>query len=64
MIEADRGHQWPQDLLRLQREEFAARDQLLTLALASLTPEHCLDEMAKEHFAMAREAGLIVTIHA
>ena len=39
-------------------------DQLITLALASVSPEHCPDEMAKAHFAMAREAGIIVTVHA
>ena len=60
----DGPHRWPHDLLRLQKEEFSSRDQLLTLALASLSPEHCPDEMAKAHFAMAREAGLIVTVHA
>lgn len=60
----ERGHQWPHDLLRLQKEEFASRDQLLTLALASVSPEHCPDEMAKAHFAMAREAGLIISVHA
>lgn len=60
----DRGHQWPHDLLRLQKEEFSSRDQLLTLALASSSPEHCPDEVAKAHFAMAKDAGLIITVHA
>ena len=60
----EKGHQWPHDLLRLQREEFASTDQLITLALASISPEHCPDEMAKAHFALARDAGLIVTVHA
>jgi 5-methylthioadenosine/S-adenosylhomocysteine deaminase len=59
----DRGHHWPEDLLRLQREEFASTDQLLTLALASLSPEHVPDEMAKAHFALARDAGLIISMH-
>lgn len=39
------------------------RDQLLTLALATYSPEHVPDETAKAHFALAREAGLIVTVH-
>lgn len=60
----DRGHRWPHDLLRLQKEYFSSKDQLLTLALASISPEHCPDEMAKEHFALAREADLIVAVHA
>lgn len=60
----ERGHQWPQDVLRLQKEEFSSRDQLITLALASVSPEHCPDAMATAHFAMAREAGIIITVHA
>lgn len=60
----DWGHQWPHDLLRLQKEEFSSPDQLLTLALASSSPEHCPDEVAKAHFGMAKDAGLIITVHA
>lgn len=59
----DIGHQWPHDLLRLQREAFSSTDQLLTLALASLSPEHVPDEMAREHFKLARDAGLIISVH-
>ncbi|MDB5875037.1 MAG: amidohydrolase [Ramlibacter sp.] len=55
----DQGHRWPQDLLRLQKEEFSSADQLLTLALASLSPEHVPEAMAKAHFQLARDAGLI-----
>jgi 5-methylthioadenosine/S-adenosylhomocysteine deaminase len=60
----DQGHRWPQDLLRLQREEFSSHDQLLTLALASLSPEHVPEAMAREHFKLARDANLIVSVHA
>jgi 5-methylthioadenosine/S-adenosylhomocysteine deaminase len=60
----DRSHRWPQDILRLQRQEFASLDQLLTLALASYSPEHVPDAMAKAHFQLAHEAGLIISVHA
>ena len=36
----DRGHRYPDDLLRLRREVFATDNQLLTLALATMSPEH------------------------
>jgi cytosine/adenosine deaminase-related metal-dependent hydrolase len=58
------AHEWPQGLLRLQKEEFQSRDQRLTLALASISPEHVPDEMAKAHFKLAKEAGVIISVHA
>jgi 5-methylthioadenosine/S-adenosylhomocysteine deaminase len=60
----DQRHRWPQDILRLQKEEFSSTDQLLTLALASYSPEHVPDAMAKAHFQLARDAGLIISVHA
>jgi len=59
----DRGHQWPQDLLRLQREEFASEGPV-TLALAGLSPEHVPYEMAKAQFELARNAGVMISAHA
>ena len=59
----DRGHRWPQDIHRLLREEFTSSEQLLSLALASVSPEHVPDEMAKANFALARDAGVIISIH-
>ena len=59
----DAGHAWPHDLLRLQKEYFSSRDQLLTLALATRGPEHAADDVAKADFTMARDAGLIVSAH-
>jgi 5-methylthioadenosine/S-adenosylhomocysteine deaminase len=55
---------WPDDVLRLKREEFASDHQLVTLALAGLSPENVPDAIAKAHFALAREAGVILTVHA
>ena len=54
---------WPQDILRLRKEDFSHTDQLLTLGLSTLSPEHVPDEMAKAHFKLAREAGAIVSVH-
>jgi cytosine/adenosine deaminase-related metal-dependent hydrolase len=59
----DRGHQWPQDLFRLRKDSAFADGGLLTLALATLSPEHVPYDMAKAHFALAREAGVIVSVH-
>lgn len=59
----DPENQWPQDLIRLKKEEFASDDQLVTLALASLSPEHVPYEMAKAHFEMVRDAGVIISVH-
>jgi len=59
----DQGHRWPQDLLRLRKEEFAS-DGLVTLGLAGLSPEHVPYEMAKAQFELAREAGVIISAHA
>jgi cytosine/adenosine deaminase-related metal-dependent hydrolase len=60
----DLGAVWPDGLAALQNRHFASRDQLLTLALAGPSPEHVDDETAKRFFAMAREAGVIMTTHA
>ena len=60
----DRGHAWPHDLLRLQREHFTSADDLVTLALATRGPEYGTDEAVKADFAMANDAGVIVSVHA
>lgn len=60
----DRGHQWPHGIARLRNEEFTRPGDLLTLALATFSPEHQPYDQAKEHFRLAREAGALVTVHA
>jgi 5-methylthioadenosine/S-adenosylhomocysteine deaminase len=50
----DRGHRYPDDILRLRREVFVTDDQLLTLALATISPEHRSDEVAKRYWRAAR----------
>ena len=59
----DQGHRYPDDILRLAKGEFASRDQLLTLALATNSPEHVPDEVAKYNWNKAREAGVRITTH-
>ena len=60
----DRGHVYPLDVFRLKQEEFASNDQLLTLGLATISPEHAPDEVARPNFELAREADLLLTAHA
>jgi cytosine/adenosine deaminase-related metal-dependent hydrolase len=60
----DRGHRYPDDLLRLRRESFPSDDQLLTLALATMSPEHGADELAKRYWHTAREASARISVHA
>ena len=60
----DQGNRYPDDLLRLRREAFASDDQLLTLALATDSPEMATDAEAKKCWNTAREAGARITVHA
>lgn len=59
-----REHRWPQDLKRLRSEVFNGADDLITLALATFSPEHQPYDVAKEHFQLARDADALITIHA
>lgn len=60
----DQGNKYPDDILRLRREEFASDDQLLTLALAAESPEYAPDDVVKRCWAKAREAGARISVHA
>ncbi len=60
----DQGNRYPQDILRLRKESFASDDQLLTLALATTSPEMVPDAEAKACWAVAREANARITTHA
>lgn len=60
----DQGTRYPDDILRLAQNEFASQDQLLTLALATNSPEHSSDDQAKHCWNTAREAGARITAHA
>jgi 5-methylthioadenosine/S-adenosylhomocysteine deaminase len=60
----DQGHRYPDDILRLRREVFSSEDQLLTLALATTSPEHAPDAVVKARWRKGREAGARLTVHA
>ncbi len=48
---------------RLTKGRFASRDQLMTLGLAILGPHYSTYEVAVEDFQLAREFGLIASMH-
>lgn len=48
---------------RLLRGPFASRDQLLTLGLAVLGPHYSTLEVARHDFRLARELGLVASMH-
>lgn len=48
---------------RLLRGPFASRDQLLTLGLAILGPHYSTLEVARHDFCLARELGLVASMH-
>jgi 5-methylthioadenosine/S-adenosylhomocysteine deaminase len=63
-LNESRGHQYPDDLLRLRKGDFASDDQLLTLALATMSPEHGSVDVVKRHWQTARQASARITAHA
>jgi cytosine/adenosine deaminase-related metal-dependent hydrolase len=48
---------------RLLKGRFASRDQLVTLGLAILGPHYSTLEVARHDFRMARELGLVASMH-
>ncbi|MBN9271720.1 MAG: cytosine deaminase [Mesorhizobium sp. SCN 65-12] len=48
---------------RLMRGRFASRDQLATLGLAILGPHYSTMEVARADFRLAREFGLVASMH-
>ena len=63
-LDDSRGQRYPDDLLRLRRGAFASDDQLLTLALATMSPEHGSDDVVKRYWQTARQASARITVHA
>lgn len=55
---------YPRDIFRIQEQYFASSEQLLTLALATAGPGECPDEVAVRQWAIAREAGVRISVHA
>jgi len=60
----DQGATWPGDLHALKTEEFSSDDALVTLALGGLSPEHVPAEFAAYMFDLARDADVVITVHA
>jgi 5-methylthioadenosine/S-adenosylhomocysteine deaminase len=59
----DSRQKYPDDILRLAKDEFASKDQLLTLALAANSPEHAPYDVTKYAWNKGREAGVRITAH-
>jgi cytosine/adenosine deaminase-related metal-dependent hydrolase len=51
------------EIERLMKTRFAGRDQLVTLGLAILGPHYSTMEVARSDFRLARELGLVASMH-
>src|SRR4029453_14411628 len=51
------------DVRRVRDTYFSSDDGLLTMALATRGPTHCLDDVCRAEWALAREVGIPITIH-
>lgn len=60
----DRGATWPGDLADLKAAEFTSDSALVTLALGGLSPEHVPAEFAGYMFDLARDADVVISVHA
>ena len=56
------GH--PRDIVRMRREVLPSDDALVTLAMAARGPEMTTAEVVRQDFALARELGVRVSMHA
>jgi len=52
------------DVERVRKTYFSSDDGLMTMALAIRGPGFCVDEVVQAEWAMARELGLPITLHA
>jgi cytosine/adenosine deaminase-related metal-dependent hydrolase len=52
------------DVLRIQKEYFSSSDQLVTLAFAARGPQYATPEANHADFALARELGTRISVHA
>lgn len=60
--ESTRRH--PEDIVRVRRELLSSDDGLVTLAKAARGPEMCQPEAVRQDFALAREHGIRISMHA
>ena len=61
---ARQGSPWPGDLLAIRDRWFTSPDGLLTLGLATTSPEFAPLATVREHLELARRAGALTSIHA
>jgi 5-methylthioadenosine/S-adenosylhomocysteine deaminase len=57
-------HPQPQDARRVREQYFATDDQLLTFALALRGPGMCTPDVVGQDWALARELGARISVHA
>ena len=60
---ADPLQAWPGDIQRIARALARRPGTLVTPALATASPEFVAADIAREHFALARRSGAMVTVH-
>ena len=53
----------PEDIRRIRETYFSSDDGLLTLAMAARQPGNVNDDVAKHDWALARELGILISVH-
>jgi cytosine/adenosine deaminase-related metal-dependent hydrolase len=53
----------PDDIRRIRETYFSSDDGLLTLAMAARQPGNVNDDVAKHDWALARELGILISVH-
>src|SRR4029079_6023222 len=53
----------PEDIRRIRETYFSSDDGLLTLALAARQPGNVTPDVAKHDWALARELGILISVH-
>ena len=53
----------PDDIRRIRETYFSSDDGLLTLAMAARQPGNVNDDVARHDYALARELGILISVH-
>ena len=53
----------PEDIRRIRETYFSSDDGLITLAMAARQPGNVNDDVAKHDWALARELGILISVH-
>ena len=53
----------PEDIRRIRETYFSSDDGLLTLAMAARQPGNVNDDVARHDWALARELGILISVH-